>query len=50
MALFNDLHAHGNTIVLVTHEPDIAEYANRIVHIRDGKIFSDQPSARSPKV
>jgi putative ABC transport system ATP-binding protein len=47
MALFNDLHAHGNTIVLVTHEPDIAEFANRIVHIRDGKIFSDQPSVRA---
>jgi putative ABC transport system ATP-binding protein len=47
MALFDDLHAKGNTIVLVTHEPDIAEYAHRVVHIRDGKIFSDQPSARA---
>ncbi|HUB18420.1 MAG TPA: ABC transporter ATP-binding protein [Acidobacteriaceae bacterium] len=47
MALFDDLHRKGNTIVLVTHEPDIAEYAHRIVHIRDGKIFSDQPSARA---
>jgi putative ABC transport system ATP-binding protein len=47
MALFDDLHKKGNTIVLVTHEPDIAEYAHRIVHIRDGKIFSDEPSARS---
>ena len=47
MALFNDLHAHGNTIVLVTHEPDIAEFAHRVVHIRDGKIFSDQPSSRA---
>ncbi|HEX4007183.1 MAG TPA: ABC transporter ATP-binding protein, partial [Acidobacteriaceae bacterium] len=46
MALFDDLHHKGNTIVLVTHEPDIAEYAHRIVHIRDGKIFSDQPSSR----
>src|SRR6201997_131773 len=46
MALFDDLHARGNTIILVTHEPDIAEYAHRVVHIRDGKIFSDQPSAR----
>jgi len=49
MALFDNLHAHGNTIVLVTHEPDIAEYANRVVHIRDGKIFSDQPSAKAVK-
>jgi len=46
MALFDDLHRKGNTIVLVTHEPDIAEYAHRVVHIRDGKIFSDQPSSR----
>jgi len=49
MALFDNLHAHGNTIVLVTHEPDIAEYAHRVVHIRDGKIFSDQPSSRAPR-
>jgi putative ABC transport system ATP-binding protein len=47
MALFDDLHKKGNTIVLVTHEPDIAEYAHRIVHIRDGTIFSDEPSARA---
>ncbi len=46
MALFDDLHSKGNTIVLVTHEPDIAEFAHRIVHIRDGKIFSDEPSNR----
>ena len=46
MALVDDLHSRGNTIVLVTHEPDIAEYAHRVVHIRDGKIFSDQPSSR----
>src|SRR5271170_2184742 len=46
MALFDDLHSKGNTIVLVTHEPDIAEFAHRIVHIRDGRIFSDEPSAR----
>lgn len=46
MALFDNLHAQGNTIVLVTHEPDIAEFAHRIVHIRDGQIFSDEPSKR----
>ncbi|UWZ87076.1 ABC transporter ATP-binding protein [Occallatibacter riparius] len=46
MALFDSLHAKGNTIVLVTHEPDIAEYAHRVVHIRDGQIFSDEPSKR----
>jgi len=46
MALFDSLHANGNTLVLVTHEPDIAEYAHRVVHIRDGEIFSDEPSKR----
>ena len=47
MSLFDTLHAGGNTIVLVTHEPDIAEYAHRVVHIRDGEIFSDEPSRRA---
>ena len=46
MALFDTLYDSGNTIVLVTHEPDIAEFAHRIVHIRDGQIFSDEPSKR----
>jgi putative ABC transport system ATP-binding protein len=46
MALFDQLHARGNTIVLVTHEPDIAEFAHRVVMIRDGEIFSDEPSKR----
>jgi putative ABC transport system ATP-binding protein len=46
MALFDDLHAKGNTIVLVTHEPDIAEFAHRIISIRDGQVSSDGPSTR----
>ena len=46
MALFDELQAKGNTIVLVTHEPDIAEYAHRVVHIRDGEIASDEASKR----
>ena len=46
MALFDHLHEQGNTIVLVTHEHDIAEYAHRVIHIRDGQVFSDQKTAR----
>jgi len=46
MNLFDHLHSEGNTIVLVTHELDIAEFAHRVVHIRDGQIFSDEPSSR----
>lgn len=42
MALFEKLHAEGNTIILVTHEPDIAERAHRIITIRDGEIESDE--------
>jgi putative ABC transport system ATP-binding protein len=49
MALFDDLHANGNTIVVVTHEPDIAEFAHRIITIRDGVIASDHPSPRHAK-
>jgi putative ABC transport system ATP-binding protein len=42
MALFERLHQQGNTIVLVTHEHDIAMHAWRIVHIRDGKVERDE--------
>ena len=43
MALFENLHKQGNTIILVTHENDIAQHAHRIIHIRDGKVASDEP-------
>jgi putative ABC transport system ATP-binding protein len=46
MALFDDLHAKGNTIILVTHEPDIADFAHRVISIRDGSVESDGPSKR----
>ncbi len=41
MALFERLYRLGNTIVLVTHEPDIAAHAHRVVHIRDGRVEKD---------
>ncbi len=42
MALLDDIHAAGNTIILVTHEEDIAQRAKRVVRLRDGVIESDQ--------
>lgn len=41
MAIFQELNDEGHTIVMITHEPDIAEHAKRIIHLRDGKIFED---------
>lgn len=46
MNLFAELHAHGQTIMLVTHEHDIAEHAQRTVTLRDGVIADDVPNAR----
>jgi putative ABC transport system ATP-binding protein len=42
MELFHDLHASGNTIIMVTHEDDIAHYAHRIIRLRDGLIETDK--------
>jgi putative ABC transport system ATP-binding protein len=47
MALFDELHAQGNTVILVTHEADIAEHAWRQVNLRDGRILTDHPTARA---
>ena len=44
MGLFNEIHAQGNTVILVTHEEDIAAYAHRIIRLRDGIIESDKPN------
>ncbi|MGB1204096.1 MAG: ABC transporter ATP-binding protein [Chitinophagales bacterium] len=42
MAMFNDIHSKGNTVILVTHEEDIAQYAHRIIRLRDGKVETDK--------
>jgi putative ABC transport system ATP-binding protein len=42
MALFTRLHVDGNTIILVTHENDVARRADRIIHVRDGKVETDE--------
>lgn len=42
MNLFDRLHKQGNTVILITHEQDVARYADRIIHIRDGKIEKEE--------
>ena len=49
MALFEELYQKGNTIILVTHEEDIARHAHRIVKLRDGKIIHDEPNKKMPR-
>jgi putative ABC transport system ATP-binding protein len=47
MGLLDDIHKRGNTIILVTHEEDIAKYAHRIVRLKDGVVESDQLNPRT---
>ncbi len=42
MGLFNEIHKNGNTVILVTHEEEIAAYAHRIIRLRDGIIEKDE--------
>jgi putative ABC transport system ATP-binding protein len=42
MKLFADIHKKGNTLVMVTHERDIARHAHRIIHLKDGEVDSDE--------
>jgi len=42
MTIFEKLNDDGHTIIMITHEADIAQHAKRIIHIRDGKIINDQ--------
>ena len=44
MNLFNDIHKNGNTVIVVTHEEDIAKYAHRVIRLKDGMIESDTPN------
>jgi putative ABC transport system ATP-binding protein len=49
MELFRTLHREGQTIIVVTHEPDIAEYARRQIHLKDGRIESDFATPKKPE-
>jgi len=49
MSIFQDLNREGHTIVMITHEPDIAHHAKRIIHIRDGKIIEDKINGKPTK-
>lgn len=42
MHLFDEIHASGNTVILVTHEEEVAQHANRVIRLRDGRIESDE--------
>ena len=46
MKIFQKLNKEGHTIVLITHEPDIAEYSKRIISVRDGKIITDEKNGK----
>jgi putative ABC transport system ATP-binding protein len=47
MKIFDELHRNGNTIILVTHEDDIAKHSNRVVQLLDGKIVKDEPVVKN---
>jgi putative ABC transport system ATP-binding protein len=46
LALFDKLHAEGQTIIMVTHEADVARHARRVVRMKDGKVLSDMPAEK----
>ncbi|HZZ98817.1 MAG TPA: ABC transporter ATP-binding protein [Candidatus Saccharimonadia bacterium] len=46
MGIFQHLNAEGHTVVMITHEPDIAEHAKRVIHVRDGRIVKDEKNKK----
>lgn len=46
MKIFQSLNEQGHTIIMITHEPEIAEYAKRVIHLRDGKIIDDHQNGK----
>jgi putative ABC transport system ATP-binding protein len=49
MDLFDQIHSKGNTVIMVTHEEDIAEYAHRIIRLRDGLMETDRANTNIRK-
>ncbi len=50
MRLFDELHKEGNTIILITHEPEVASYAHRNIYLKDGMIHSDELNKQKKKI
>jgi len=46
MGLFEKLNASGRTIIMVTHDPETARHAKRVIRVRDGQIVADEPTSR----
>lgn len=50
MYIFQELNKQGHTIVMITHEPDIAKHAQRIIHVKDGKVIDDERNAHQTAI
>ncbi len=48
MSIFEEINKNGNTVILVTHEEDIAKYAKRVIRLRDGKLETDETNEQTP--